>query len=437
MEWNGHHRPRVARETRLLVTTALLAVVALWLLARVRFPNPPAAPRALASLVDARPTGDGFDALALQVARAEATTSAYLVAVPLDGSATEGDPRAIRSATPAAALRIGDATAVAYLPPGTTPIATAGMAVVAWDRASNLAVLRLPSSTAPLSMVPVVARLASSPQFLLLTVPHAAGVAVAPLFVPTATMVDVPLWSSSGWALPGATGVSPGSFVFNRQGELVGMMVEHHGTPTVVPAATLLRDAQRLSAAPPSGSLDLGIGVQTLTPSLATALGTRVGVAVSWVDPAGPANGRVSPGDVIETVDGQPMTTVDHWRRKTAGFLPDATVALGLSRRGARQTVLIAPAAKRVPPSSPSSRSVLGASLVAGGTEGVEVTAVETDSVAFRAGLRVGDAITMLDTTAAPTPAQVMASIERLQLGQSRVIAVRRGDQGVLLVLER
>ncbi len=35
-------RPRVSRETRLLLTTALLSVVALWILARIRFPDQPA-----------------------------------------------------------------------------------------------------------------------------------------------------------------------------------------------------------------------------------------------------------------------------------------------------------------------------------------------------------------------------------------------------------
>ena len=54
-------RPHVSRETRLLLTTAFLAVVALWLLARLRFPEtsstPTAVPPILAPLV-AQPLGE-------------------------------------------------------------------------------------------------------------------------------------------------------------------------------------------------------------------------------------------------------------------------------------------------------------------------------------------------------------------------------------------
>ena len=43
MESSSPYRPRVSRETRLLLTTGVLAVAALWLLARIRFEERPAA----------------------------------------------------------------------------------------------------------------------------------------------------------------------------------------------------------------------------------------------------------------------------------------------------------------------------------------------------------------------------------------------------------
>ena len=44
MDQSLSHRPRISRETRLLLTTAFLAVAVLWGLARVRFPDRPASP---------------------------------------------------------------------------------------------------------------------------------------------------------------------------------------------------------------------------------------------------------------------------------------------------------------------------------------------------------------------------------------------------------
>ena len=42
---------RLSRETRQLLTAALLALVALWVLARIRFPDQPATPNPLPSLL--------------------------------------------------------------------------------------------------------------------------------------------------------------------------------------------------------------------------------------------------------------------------------------------------------------------------------------------------------------------------------------------------
>ena len=61
MEPTSGYRPRVSRETRLLLTAGLLAITVLWLLARVRFrdrPAPPSAIPAVLSQLTATPTLD-------------------------------------------------------------------------------------------------------------------------------------------------------------------------------------------------------------------------------------------------------------------------------------------------------------------------------------------------------------------------------------------
>jgi len=45
------YRPRLSRETRRLLMTAFLAVLTLWVLARVRFPDRPVNPNAVPALL--------------------------------------------------------------------------------------------------------------------------------------------------------------------------------------------------------------------------------------------------------------------------------------------------------------------------------------------------------------------------------------------------
>jgi hypothetical protein len=51
MEGGSHYRPRVSRETRLLLAAGVMAVAALWLLARIRFPERPVSPNPVPSVL--------------------------------------------------------------------------------------------------------------------------------------------------------------------------------------------------------------------------------------------------------------------------------------------------------------------------------------------------------------------------------------------------
>ena len=69
MDPNRSYRPRVSRETRLLLTTALVAVAALWVLARIRFPDLPATPNPVPPLLSQLATTPTFDGLAFEVSQ--------------------------------------------------------------------------------------------------------------------------------------------------------------------------------------------------------------------------------------------------------------------------------------------------------------------------------------------------------------------------------
>ncbi|MBM3819777.1 MAG: PDZ domain-containing protein [Acidimicrobiia bacterium] len=68
MDLDGAHRPRVSRETRLLLTTALVAVTTLWALARVRFPDRPPPPDPVTPILSQLASRPALDELAGELA---------------------------------------------------------------------------------------------------------------------------------------------------------------------------------------------------------------------------------------------------------------------------------------------------------------------------------------------------------------------------------
>ncbi len=75
------YRPRVSRETRMLLTTALVAIVALWVLARVRFPDRPAPQNPVQPLLTQLTPRPTFADLAAEIAALRPRLDPLLVAV--------------------------------------------------------------------------------------------------------------------------------------------------------------------------------------------------------------------------------------------------------------------------------------------------------------------------------------------------------------------
>ena len=64
---SASYRPRLPRETRRLLLTAFVAVLTLWVLARVRFPERPAAPNPVPPILDQLTGPPTFAELAARV----------------------------------------------------------------------------------------------------------------------------------------------------------------------------------------------------------------------------------------------------------------------------------------------------------------------------------------------------------------------------------
>lgn len=439
---SGHtSRPRVSRETRLLVTTALLAVVALWILARVRFPGSPAESGPVQPILTTLGPGRDYDGLAAGLAQVRSRIGNGLVAVDLltapDGPAG-GDAR-----DAGAALRLDGDLAMTWLrsrqrlDPGT------GLLLVARDAATGLAVVRLPGATPVTAPTTRTLRQPQRPRYLLASQVSAAGVSLRPAFVSSMAPLDAPRWDTVAWQLPPRVDLLEGEWLFTSEAELAGLAIAHRAGLALVPGDVVLAEARRLIERATSQAGDAGVQVQALTPALAAVTGAAAGVVVTWVDPDGAARDGLRARDVIEAADGVRLPTLDHWQRHAAQFVAGTSVSLTVRRDGDVITVPVVtrlptdPARVREPAATTGRNEDPGLVTRRVGGLGTQVTRVETGSAAARAGLAVGDVVTSVADVTSPTPEQLRTAIARAAPGAAVVVAVRRGREHLLLVLQR
>ena len=429
MEPTSPYRPRVSRETRLLLTAGALAIAALWLLARIRFQERPVTPNpvpAVLSQLASRPT---YDDLAAEIAQLQTRVEPSLLALDVP-SAVLGSSSASRRI---GALRLRDDLAVTLLPAGSHPELWSDTRVLASDPASGLLVVRVPNQVRASPLVPWTPRRLQQPRYLIASEVSSQGMSLRPVFVGSLAPMDRPLWSEPIWAVPGGSDLAPGSFVFTNSAELVGLVFAHDAESVVVPGATLLAEADRLlnTLRGPAGTV--GLEVQALTEPVASVTGAPVGMVVTWVEQDGAATGQLMVGDVIEAIDGRTVATPQHWDIRLARLSVDETLTLRVRRRGEIREVALVATAAAVPALSRS----LGLTLRRRGGIGAEVVRVERASAADRAGLAAGDLITLVADVHAPTPAQVTRSFDSVGEGQRVMVAVTRGDAHVVTTLER
>lgn len=425
--------PRVSRETRLLLVAALLAVVALWVLARLRYPPATAAPPTMAPILAPLVPRLTLDDLAQLVAEPSARAGAHLLSVRLqhDGAA-QRPPGPARTA----AARVTGVVAVAWLPPGSV-MAAGEPDTIARDAATGLVALK---AAAGASVPPVAPWEPLEPwrsRYLLRSHAYDGGVALAPVFVGPLVGAEAPLWGGAIWTIPAGTEVAPGDLVFDTGGEWAGLVVDHGTGRAVVPAQVVEQRVQALvlgASARARGTL--GIDVQDLSALLRKWSGATGGAIVSAVALDGPAAGRLVLGDVLQSVDGVVLPTFDHWRRFVADLVPDRTIVLGITRAREQREVTVTArevAAAAAPAIAPGPVG-LALRLVPG--EGSIVTGVDAGSSAERAGLRTGDLIVMAGGLETPTPAQVQRALRAAPPDLPVVLAIRRGAAQRLVALE-
>lgn len=425
--------PAVSRDTRLLLTIVLISVVTLWALARLRFPDRPVTPNPVPPVLAQLTPPSAFDDIAAAVTRLEPQLQPSIVTLDIERRSSATTSRVVH--TSVSALRFHDdlAVALALATAGTdgSDLKVVGVVEVARDRASQLVVVRLPDSAAPLLPTWPPERLAF-PRFLIAADASPVGMSLRPVFVGSLRESNTPIWSDPVWALPDSTDLTGGTFVFTIQGELAGLVVSRQGHPTLVPADTMLTAADRLVSEAERRPGELGVEIEPLTQELSAATGASIGVVVTRVDPQGAAALDLRVTDVVESIDEKPTPTAEHWTARIARLTDGESLVLRVRRGGEVRDVHLTARA----PVDRTDRP-LGLTLRAIARIGVEIVRVDADSAAAQSGLQVGDVLTVVGDIEMPTLPQALRVFATASAEQRIVIAVTRKGTHHVLALEK
>lgn len=199
----------------------------------------------------------------------------------------------------------------------------------------------------------------------------------------------------------------------------------------------------------------LGVGLQPLTPDLASKFGVEEneGVLVNEVferDPAALAG--IKPGDVITKVDGALVDTPNKLSRLVAALDPGSTTRVEVVRDGKRLNLQVALSERRdtvVTASLPQSRTDLKLGidvqdLTAGLAEkfrlnesrGVLISKVDAGSLAQAEGLREGDLIKEVNRVDTGTVGEFTVAVAKVKRGDTILLRVLREGRAFYVVLK-
>jgi hypothetical protein len=423
-------RPHVSRETRLLLTIALVSVASLWLLARVRYPDRPATPNPVPPVLAPFVPPSPLDAIAAAVREVEPRLTPALLVLDRRFQPISGGGSGQGELT---ALRLRDDLAVVLLAPPDPKDRTRGKQgpVVARDGASGVALVAVPAAPAP-PLVQWTAARRPTARFLIAAGGSPDGISFRPIFLGAFHAVSSALWESEVWALPSGSDLRPGTFVFTPDGAWAGLSATLDGRPVLVPAERVAAIGEQLIADRASRPGTLGVEVQSITPDLAGALGVDSGVIVTWVDQAGPAARALRVMDVIRELDRRPIDSKDAWSVRVARLTAGESVRARIQRGEELSDVELTAAEIVVP-----RQDRHGLTLRTRRGLGAEIVSVDPGSPAAEAGLEAGDLLTHVGTVATPSAAQTVRVLAETPPGASVVIALERAGSHRVIALQR
>ena len=431
------NRPAVSRDTRLLLVIILISLGTLWVLARIRFPDRVPTPNPVPPVLAQLAPPSAFDDIARTVAQLEPRLQPSIASVDVERSSRNNPDGPARVSV--SALRFRDDLLLAWIDGSAaddiTAPAVVGATEVSRDPASNLVVFRIAGDPAP-SLSTWSPRRPAYPRFLIAATASRSGMTLRPVYVGALHEAGSPIWLGSVWTLPAPVDATPGAFLFTVDGALAGLVADHEGRPALVPGETLIALADRIAREGPRRRGTIGIGVQPMSLAIAKAAGASVGVVVTAVDPDSPAVGQVAAADIVEAVDGDPMTSVEHWIAHTTRLTADQTILLKVRRNDRVRDVSLT--ARAMDASVPAGDTrPLGLTLRSVPRVGAAVTRVEPGSAADRAGFDAGDILTVVGGVEIPTAAQAMRVLAAAPHDRPIVIAFTRGEKHRVVAIER
>jgi PDZ domain-containing protein len=409
-------RPRVSRETRQLLLAALIALLALWVLARIRFPGQPPSPNPIPSLLPQLSVAPRFANLAGEIAELQRRFGTAWLAIPV--SAT--DSTIENGARHLTAMRLSNDTAVMLLRSGDRMQNDHDL--FATDRVTGLAIVRADETPSRAEIARWMPPGLDGPRYLMATIGTPAGVSLRPVLVGALHEIESPAWPGPIWSVPEGTDLAASAFVFTTSGEIAGLVAREPPGLAIIPWDIVLAEATRILERGRAPALDLGVEVRPLTPALTQATGAARGVVVAWVDPRGPMARQIAVGDVVQSINAQAITHVRDWE-VTTGRLTAGNATFGVRRRGKSMEIGVTLAA------AGTSTVTVSLGLRMRDVPGVGTTILRIDprSAANAARLQEGDIITLAGDITAPTAAQIGDAFRSARTGEAIMLAITRG----------
>ncbi|MBS0189975.1 MAG: Do family serine endopeptidase [Phycisphaerales bacterium] len=262
------------------------------------------------------------------------------------------------------------------------------------------------------------------------------------------------------------TPINPGNSggpLVNLDGEVIGINTAirsnsggNEGIGFAIPAPTVQSVMHELMT---KGYVErgyLGVSIQPLTPDLAASMGTKPkrGVLLGDVVPGGPgAKAGLLAGDIVTSVNGQPVTDPGQLMSRIARLNPGSSAKLGVLRDG-KEEAFSATLAKRpgsgsapTPAAAPEKNNKLGLSVqsidksmreqfkLKDDESGLAVTDVAAGSAAEAAGLQPGDVI-LAASGKAITNAEQFNELAGATSEKGLLLRIKRGDNARFVVVK-
>ena len=256
--------------------------------------------------------------------------------------------------------------------------------------------------------------------------------------------------------------INPGNSggpLFNLRGEVIGINT------------AIINFAQGIGFAIPSNMVDriimqlktggkvvrgwLGVGIQPLTPKLGEKFGVEdgKGILVNEVfegDPAAVAG--IKPGDIITSIGGERLESPNQLSRVVAGFGPGEEVQVQVIRDGEPLTFPVflgikkeKPMVTSLPPMQNGIDLGIDVSPITDeladrykieDREGILVTKVGRQSIAYSEGLREGDVIKEVNRVEVPTLSNFRDALEVIRPGETILLRILRESRAFFVVLK-